>query len=505
MGNFDLRKYLAEGRLFEEEAEDSMSVQFTGQTSFPKDAKIAKAAVAQLQSGNPNAPIIKAMGEFGDANKAKAWVEKIGPDIIVKRILDIASRIPTQGLAKKDMPFLPGPPDAKGKASDVEDALTPGGKYNIDFKEAVEPPSKNTISPGSEEAEDYMTSGVKDGNPNDDSVTVKVPAAVAASDAKPTQTNILLGKSLSMAIGGVEGGNIEAWIGTDGSILDGHHRWAATMLNNPGAKLGAAGAIDMNAMGDQTTALKHLTAIGNALGNKTKTNENKTMKKTLLTIIATTMLFGCIGNEESQVRENGVLRIHEGYYAFCGASGAEPTGNKIIVQGVEFEEGCSVCPVLTGPSISNLAMKGVSPSWAKVTGTEGQFDIENDFQFPGDDGSTVWNGSAVWSLFWYFSSTDTIPQYNPVTQEWEMLSPGNRSFTVNTDHPATSESNMFCMPCQITETTDTGILLANCYGPLNEAAVPLRKAIPVVSGMKSITAALEGKPYPVGTPVPTNQ
>ena len=275
MENFDLKKYLAEGRLFEEEAEDSMSVPFTGQTSFPKDEKTAKAAVAQLQSGNPDAPIIKAMGGFGDANKAKAWVEKIGPDIIVKRILDIASKIPSQGLAKADMPFLPGPPDAKGKASDVEDALTPGGKYNIDFKEAVEPPTKNTISPGSEEAEDYMTSGVKDGKPSDDSVTVKVPAAVAASDAKPTQTNILLGKSLSMAIGGVEGGDIEAWIGTDGSILDGHHRWAATMLNNPSAKLGAAGAIDMKGMGDQTTALKHLTAIGNALGNKTKTNENK--------------------------------------------------------------------------------------------------------------------------------------------------------------------------------------------------------------------------------------
>ena len=271
---FDLRKYLAEGRLFKEEAEDSMSVPFTGQTSFPKDEKTAKAAVAQLQSGNPDAPIIKAMGGFGDANKAKAWVEKIGPDIIVKRILDIASKIPSQGLAKDDMPFLPGPPDAKGKASDVEDALTPGGKYNIDFKEAIEPPTKDTISPGSEEAEDYMTSGAKDGKPNDDSVTVKVPAAVAASDAKPTQTNILLGKSLSMAIGGVEGGNIEAWIGTDGSILDGHHRWAATMLNNPSAKLGAAGAIDMKGMGDQTTALKHLTAIGNALGNKTKTNEN---------------------------------------------------------------------------------------------------------------------------------------------------------------------------------------------------------------------------------------
>jgi hypothetical protein len=35
MGNFDLRKYLAEGRLFEEEAEDSMSVQFTGTNIIP--------------------------------------------------------------------------------------------------------------------------------------------------------------------------------------------------------------------------------------------------------------------------------------------------------------------------------------------------------------------------------------------------------------------------------------------------------------------------------------
>ena len=61
---------------------------------------------------------------------------------------------------------------------------------------------------------------------------------------------------------------------------------------------------------------------------------------------------------------------------------------------------------------------------------------------------------------------------------------------------------MFCMPCQIIDTTDEGIILAECFGPLNEAAVPLRKAIPVKSGMKSITAAIEGKPYPVGTPIP---
>jgi hypothetical protein len=40
------------------------------------------------------------------------------------------------------------------------------------------------------------------------------------------------------------------------------------------------------------------------------------------------------------------------------------------------------------------------------------------------------------------------------------------------------------------------------YGPLNEAAVPLRKAIPVENGQTSVTAAKVGFPYPVGTPVP---
>jgi len=250
------------------------AVEFTGQTSFPKDEATAREVVNQLISGNPESSIIKAMGVHGDANKAKAWVEKVGPDTIVDRILTIASKIPSNGLEKEDMPFLPGPPDAQGDAKDVEDALRPGGKYNVDFKEAIDPPSKDTLDPGSPEAEEYMTSGTEDGNPSDDDITVKVPSSVAAKDAKPTQTNILLAKSLSMAISGLEGGDIDAWISTDGKILDGHHRWAATMLNNPGATLGAAGAIDIDAMGDQTTSLKHLTAIGNALGNKTKIAES---------------------------------------------------------------------------------------------------------------------------------------------------------------------------------------------------------------------------------------
>lgn len=51
------------------------------------------------------------------------------------------------------------------------------------------------------------------------------------------------------------------------------------MLNDPGASIGGFGAIDLNAMGGRTKALKYLTAIGNALGNKTKTQENINITK----------------------------------------------------------------------------------------------------------------------------------------------------------------------------------------------------------------------------------
>ena len=214
------------------------------------------------------------------------------------------------------------------------------------------------------------------------------------------------------------------------------------------------------------------------------------MKHTLLVIVAAAMLFGCSRHEENhQLREHGILRVHEGLYAFCGASGAVPTGGTIIVQGVEFEEGCAICPVLRGPSISNLAMYGEGGTW-------GEFNVKGNFQTPDSTRNTVW------SLYWYFDTTTTVPQFNPATQDWELMTPNNRAFIVNTDSARTSESNMFAMPGIIFDTTETGIILAKCYGPLNEAAIPLRKAIPVTSGMKSITAAKDNAPYPVGTPIP---
>jgi len=193
--------------------------------------------------------------------------------------------------------------------------------------------------------------------------------------------------------------------------------------------------------------------------------------------------------EVAQENEAGVLRIHEGKFAFCGASAAVPTGKKIVIQGVEYREGCAICPVLNGPSISNLAMYGNGGTW-------GDFNVANNFQTP--DGTD----NTVWSLFWYFDTTTVIPQFNPANKQWELMPPVNRAFTIDMSKPATSESNMFAMPGVIFDTTETGIVLARVYGPLNEDAVPLRVAIPVKNGQTSVTAAKEGFPYPVGTPIP---
>jgi hypothetical protein len=215
------------------------------------------------------------------------------------------------------------------------------------------------------------------------------------------------------------------------------------------------------------------------------------MKNLLFLVFAIISVIGC-NNQSTEAPERSVLRIHQGQFAFCGASSAVPTGRKIIIQGKEFEEGCAICPVLNGPSISNLAMFGEGGTW-------GKFNVENSFQTP--DGTE----NTVWSLFWYYDSTTQIPQFNTESKSWELMAPKNRAFTIDMSNPTTSESNMFAMPGVIIDTTETGIILAKVYGPLNEDALPLRIALPVKNGETSVTAAKIGAPYPVGTPIPTKE
>jgi hypothetical protein len=261
----------------------------TAQTSYGdlSGEEDAKNILQQILTADPNQPIFKAQGEFANPEKAAAWVKEKGIDTLAKRMVAIGNALPATGLPKKDMPFLPGPDDAVGSVDDVGDALTPGGKYGVDFKESelkekTDAPAPNTfVGIDDPAAQDYMKSGEKDGDPNDDAAAFNKDPSIAASAAVPTQSNILIAKSIGMAANGVEGGDLGAYFSTDNEILDGHHRWAATMLNNPGADMGGFAAIDLKAMGGTKPALKHLTAIGNALGNKTKTAESKDPRSSL--------------------------------------------------------------------------------------------------------------------------------------------------------------------------------------------------------------------------------
>ena len=198
------------------------------------------------------------------------------------------------------------------------------------------------------------------------------------------------------------------------------------------------------------------------------------MKKILIGLASVVAIIATIVILTQDKPDSGAekaLVLVDGKFAFCGASGAELTGRTIVVQGKTFLEGKSICPVLDGISIANTMLVG-NPS---VT--------------PDSTDKTVW------SYFWYF---DSVPQ----APTWDLLPTVNRSFVVTKTQ---GMSNMFCMPCKVLEDKVNGVTLAECFGPINEAAVPLRRSLRVVEGETSITQAPEGASYPVGTIIPVNK
>lgn len=271
---------------FVNENEEAITeAQITDQTSFgafrgEKGAQLAAKLMSELIKGGPLFKELQTaqLGKWYTTESPevlKNWVESIGGiEVFAKRASAIGDKIPEKGLPKSKMPFLPGPEDATGDVKDVEDALTPGGKYNVDMMEKTNPPAPNAIGMVGKDpnANKFMTGGlgVNDGDENDDSIKIELGGGFPAAKGIPTQTNILLPKALGMAVKGLKGGDLDAYASLKGHILDGHHRWAATMLNDPSAKIGTVARVDLDTLGTEET-LKYLTAIGNALGNKTKT------------------------------------------------------------------------------------------------------------------------------------------------------------------------------------------------------------------------------------------
>ena len=281
-------------------------------------------AYKQLASGDEEAPLIQAMmgatnwasgaiSKAGGVEAIKGWAEEVGEGELSARITKIATDLPGGAPAKKDMPALEGE-----DAAAVKDALTPGGKFNIDLEseyaggeegleawmDSLSDEDKANLQKGEEpevkeesvmredkyprhgmgampggdqqdpvgKALAFLVKGKHDGNQSDDSINVNVGGSLANSAMIPTQSNILAGKSLLFAflqaVGGSDLSDMGgAFVTSAGEILDGHHRWS-------GAYIGTGGGLNHDNVhivdGDADTLIPMLTSVGNALGRDQK-------------------------------------------------------------------------------------------------------------------------------------------------------------------------------------------------------------------------------------------
>ena len=178
------------------------------------------------------------------------------------------------------------------------------------------------------------------------------------------------------------------------------------------------------------------------------------MKALLAAILA---LYSTLSHAENSIE----LGMCHGAYALCAASSTQPTGNTIYVNGVAFAEGVSVCPVLHGISIANLALMGGSCKTTKK--------------------------DMVWSLF------STVKAY-PQAPSWAVAPAVIRTF-VTTAEAGGGMSNMWSFPCVVRPNKVNEVTLSDCKGPMNESPWT-GTLIPV--GTVIGTAAPVGAANPVG-------
>ena len=115
--------------------------------------------------------------------------------------------------------------------------------------------TKHAMMPG------FLKKGHRDNNIGDDIVLVKK-VAIPVHKIKPTQSIIYTAKSIEMAYREFDGGDMNTLISNDNYILDGHHRWASSMLKDPNIKMSGY-KIDM----DVHDLIHVLRAVGDAIGN----------------------------------------------------------------------------------------------------------------------------------------------------------------------------------------------------------------------------------------------
>lgn len=158
------------------------------------------------------------------------------------------------------------------------------------------------------------------------------------------------------------------------------------------------------------------------------------------------------------------LIICEGQYALCAASPTTSTSKTMVINGVTFQEGVSVCPVLTGKAVGDRNLIGsCKPPKGKHT---------------------------VWSLF---STEMNYPQ----APTWAVVKAVPRVFV--TTAGTGGMANQWSYPCIVRPKKVNGATLADCLGPINES--PFGGAV-VPVGASVLTSAPVGSAYPVGGNLP---
>lgn len=117
------------------------------------------------------------------------------------------------------------------------------------------------------EMKDKTTKGQEDKDKVDDVVAVK-DTSWPVNKLKPSQSTMKVSNAVGMAMGmlvsGKPGGNLGAFVSSDGYIMDGHHRWIATYMVDPGASVSGK---EVALPGEQLVAILNAITAGR-LGNK---------------------------------------------------------------------------------------------------------------------------------------------------------------------------------------------------------------------------------------------
>jgi len=164
------------------------------------------------------------------------------------------------GISRFDMPVI----NAKDKNRFQNDL----SKGNIDIRKPYYKPNRYPKDLDKITGKQWLKHGKMDNNKNDDKIKVKE-KRVEASKLKPTQNQIWLAKIIDnfLTFGAKIDESIPATIITskEGYIIDGHHRFARTLLVNPNAKLKIL-YVPLSIK----ELLKMARSYGNAIGNVSK-------------------------------------------------------------------------------------------------------------------------------------------------------------------------------------------------------------------------------------------